>query len=76
MLTDIPCGAREDILAHSPCTLPWQHTGHHSNGEHRWSIRINGARHCYDCGVEDYDSQWGAGLFTDWPRGTSKPYGA
>lgn len=44
--------------------------------EHRWSMRVNGLRHCYDCPESEYDAQWGAGIFNDWPVGHSKPYGA
>lgn len=59
-----------------PCQMDKDHTGHHDHGGHRWSMRVNGSRHCYDCGEYDYDSQWGAGIFTDWPVGHHKPYGA
>lgn len=67
---------RRELPDSAPCDFDANHTGHHSNGEHRWSLRVNGARSCRDCGESDYDSQWGAGLFSDWPRGHSKPYGA
>jgi hypothetical protein len=48
---------------------------------HKFGLRCNGSAQCVghrylDCPVTDYDSQWGAGIFNDWPRGTSKPYGA
>lgn len=42
---------------------------------HNWSMRVNGLRTCRDCGATDYDAQWGAGMFNDWPRGTTKVYG-
>ena len=45
------------------------------HGGHRWAMRGNGSRHCYDCPATDYDSQWGAGIFSDWPIGHHKPYG-
>jgi hypothetical protein len=42
---------------------------------------VDGLRRCVGhkylaCDYEVYDSQWGAGMFTDWPRGHHKPYGA
>ena len=58
------------------CQQDANHKGHHDDGSHRWSLRVNGSRSCRDCNVTEYDSQWGAGLFNDWPRGTSKPYGS
>ena len=58
------------------CSLDFGHTGHHSHGGHKWSMRVNGSRYCYACDATDYDSQWGAGIFNDWPHGTTKPYGA
>lgn len=73
----IQCFAREGLDV-EPCTFDFNHSGHHSNGQPRWSLRVNGARHCYDHPDTEYeyDSQWGAGLFNDWPRGHHKPYGA
>lgn len=52
--------------------------------EHRLGIQVDGLKRCvirnsynhYVCGYEEYDSQWGAGLFNDWPVGHHKPYGA
>lgn len=45
---------------------------------HEWGMRVNGSAKCRYVGCEatDYDSQWGAGLFSDWPRGHHKPYGS
>jgi hypothetical protein len=48
------------------------------------TINVDGLTYCVVrdqhgdkvCGFESYDSQWGAGMFTDWPRGHHKPYGA
>ena len=52
-------------------------------GEHRhqFGMRVDGLARCVGrkylgCDAEDYDSQWGAGIFNDWPRGSHKPYGA
>jgi hypothetical protein len=49
---------------------------------HSYGIRINGLATCtfrcagVRCDATQYDSQWGAGLFNDWPRGHHKGYGA
>ena len=48
---------------------------------HKFGIRVNGMANCvgrdaFGCDASDYDSKWGAGMFNDWPRGHSKPYGA
>ncbi len=52
-------------------------------GEHRHKlgIKVDGLQRCVGhrylgCEYEEYDSQWGAGLFTDWPRGHHKAYGS
>jgi hypothetical protein len=77
-VSEMKCYARDEskpIAERISCQLGINHEGHHDHGGHRWSMRVNGARRCYACGVEDYDSQWGAGIFNDWPRGHHKPYG-
>ena len=40
------------------------------------TVTVNGLTYCTDkeCSYEKYDSQWGAGMFTDWPAGHHKPY--
>jgi hypothetical protein len=48
---------------------------------HNFGLRCNGMARCsgrdiYGCDATDYDSQWGAGIFSDWPVGHHKPYGA
>jgi hypothetical protein len=48
---------------------------------HRLGGKIDGLSKCVGhrylgCTYEEYDSQWGAGIFNDWPRGHHKPYGA
>jgi hypothetical protein len=75
----IKCYVRDESKPFSEqaaCQLDINHEGHHDHGGHRWSMRVNGLRHCYDCDVTDYDSQWGAGIFSDWPRGHHKPFDA
>jgi hypothetical protein len=59
------------------CQQDINHKGHHDDGSPRWSMKVNGARHCYDHPDTEYeyDSQWGAGLFNDWPKGHHKRYG-
>ena len=47
---------------------------------HHFGMRVNGSAQCVGhrylgCTESDYDSQWGAGIFNDWPRGHHKPYG-
>jgi hypothetical protein len=47
---------------------------------HKYGVRVNGSAACVGhrylgCTASDYDSQWGAGIFNDWPRGSHKPYG-
>lgn len=52
-------------------------------GEHRHKLgsRIDGLAKCkgakhLGCTFENYDSQWGAGIFNDWEAGHHKAYGA
>lgn len=46
--------------------------------EHQLGIKVDGLQRCRieGCGYSEYDSQWGAGIFNDWPRGHHKPYGS
>lgn len=60
------------------CGLSPFQTGEHV---HQLGIRVDGLAKCVGakvlgCTYEDYDSQWGAGIFNDWPMGHHKPYGA
>jgi hypothetical protein len=48
---------------------------------HKLGMRVNGSAECVGhrhlgCTYSEYDSQWGAGIFNDWPRGHHKPYGS
>jgi hypothetical protein len=48
---------------------------------HEYGMRVNGLAKCkghryLGCRASEYDSQWGGGIFSDWPRGHHKPYGA
>lgn len=48
---------------------------------HKLGAKISGLQKCVGhrylgCDYEKYDSQWGAGMFNDWPTGHHKPYGA
>ena len=62
------CYGRKDITSPT-CQQDINHKGHHDDGSHRWSMRVNGARRCYHCRVEEYDRQWGAPIFAGWPSG-------
>ena len=51
------------------------------SGEHRHKLgmKVNGLAKCsghryLGCTYEEYDSQWGAGIFSDWPSGHHKSY--
>lgn len=49
--------------------------------QHAFGMKVDGLQRCkgwryLGCSAEVYDSQWGAGMFNDWPLGHSKPYGA
>ena len=54
-----------------------------TDGEHthNFGLKVDGLQTCsgreyLGCTESKYDSQWGAGIFNDWPRGHHKPYGA
>jgi hypothetical protein len=72
------CYARDDSKPweeRKPCQLDANHKGHHDHGGHRWSLRVNGSRHCYDCDATDYDRHWGSGIFRDWPASGMEDHG-